>query len=117
MSLIANRTIFAGEVRPNVWFADRVQSLSKVLFQRREIKNESMLEPLLELVPAAFDGVQFRKFQREVPDFEVVTVDACDRTVPDSFGRSVSADVLLKDFSTNRLLPLANIRGCIQQIG
>ena len=76
-----------------------------------------MLESLLELVPAAFDGVQFRKFRREVPDFEVVTVDACDRTVPDSFGRSVSTDVLPKDCLDKQITSLVTIRGCIQQIG
>jgi hypothetical protein len=30
----------------------------KGLFQRREIGDESILEPLLKLVPAAFDGVR-----------------------------------------------------------
>ena len=53
-----------------------------------------MLEPVLLLVPAAFYCVQFGKFRGKIPDVEGVTVDARDRTVSDSFGRSVSADVL-----------------------
>ena len=58
-----------------------------------------MLEPLLKLVPAAFDGVQFGEFRREVPDFEVVSADARDRTVPDSVGLALSADVLPEIFA------------------
>jgi hypothetical protein len=53
-----------------------------------------MLEPLLELVPAAFDGVQFGKFRREVPHAEFITTQARDRTVSDSFRRSFPGDVL-----------------------
>ena len=53
-----------------------------------------MLKSLLELVPAAFNSVQFGEFRGKVPYFEIVTADARDRTVSDSFGRSIAADVL-----------------------
>jgi hypothetical protein len=65
-----------------------------MVFQRREIRHEPIFEPLLQLVPTAFDGVQFREFRREVPDFEIVSAHARDRTVSDSFGLALSADVL-----------------------
>ena len=53
-----------------------------------------MLEPLLKLVPAAFDSVQFGEFRREVPYFGIVSAYARDRTISDSFSFALSADVL-----------------------
>ena len=53
-----------------------------------------MLEPLLQLIPAPFDRVQFGEFRGEVPHFEVVPAYARDRTVSDSFGLALSTDVL-----------------------
>jgi hypothetical protein len=53
-----------------------------------------MFEPLLQLVPTAFDGVQIGKLRGQIPDIEFITTQARDRTVSDSFGRSVGADVL-----------------------
>jgi len=53
-----------------------------------------MFEPLLQLVPRVFDGVQFRELRRDVLFFEVVPSQARNRSVSDSFGLALSTDVL-----------------------
>jgi hypothetical protein len=53
-----------------------------------------MFEPLLQLVPTVFDGLDFREFRRDVPSFEVGPAQARNRTVSDSTGLALSTDVL-----------------------
>ena len=55
-----------------------------------------MLEPLLQLIPAPFDRVQFGEFRGEVPHFEVVPAYARDRTVSDSSGLALPTHELPK---------------------
>ena len=67
-----------------------------------------MLEPLFQPIPTSFERVQFREFRQKVPDIQIVTVDAGDRTVSDSFGRTLAADVFPK-------IPRIEVAGTIQK--
>jgi len=69
-----------------------------LLVQPRQVRDETVLEPILESIPASFDRVEFRSFRQKGPDIEVlltvfVSMHARDRTVSDSFGRALTTDV------------------------
>ena len=66
-----------------------------MVFQRREIRHEPIFEPLLQLVPTAFDGVQFREFRTGSTRLQgIVYAHARGRTVSDSFDLALTTHVL-----------------------
>ena len=53
-----------------------------------------MFEPFLQLIPAAFHRVEFGKFRWKVPDIQILSTHARDRTVPNSFDLSLTTHEL-----------------------
>jgi len=48
------------EIVPDIWFINRGESALDLLFQRRKIRDETVLEPFVESIPASLHRVELR---------------------------------------------------------
>jgi hypothetical protein len=64
-----------------------------------------VFEPFVELIPAAFHWVELGEFRWEVPNIQILSAHARDRTVPDSFGLALTTHELPEIRLTQTTIP------------
>lgn len=80
------------KIVPDVRFINGRKSSLKLLFQRWEVRDQTVLESFLEAIPKSFEWVQLRQFRLKVPDVKLVSTQATELSLT---GRvALSTDML-----------------------